>query len=298
MSRQHFIVNHPNYSVMKFSFYILLLLAPSCTVNTPESTDGTSEWIQLFDGHSLMNWDTYLGPEITEDFSFQKINEYPAAGINNDTLNVFSIVLLDDEPALRISGEIWGGISTKEEYENYHLQLKFKWGDSKWFPRDKPGDKRDSGLLYHANGPYNAGGFWLRSQEFQIQEGDCGDYWGVAGAMFDINARLTEDSTYLYDPEAPLITFREDSPVGRHCVKFPDNEKPTGEWNIVDLYCFGSTSIHVMNGEITMILKNSRQSVNGSVEPLTKGKIQLQSESAEVFYKDIMIRPINGLPSI
>ena len=44
--------------------------------------------------------------------------------------------------------------------------------------------KKDSGLLYFAVGNHGADyGAWMRSQEFQIQEGDCGDYWGVAGGM-------------------------------------------------------------------------------------------------------------------
>ncbi len=283
---------------MKYLIPFFLLLAGCSSNDNQDQASEGSEWKFLFDGSTIENWDTYLGPRITEDFSRDNMSNYPSAGLNNDTLGVYSIVMQDDEPVLRISGEIWGGISTGEEYENYHLQLKFKWGEKKWFPRNKDGDKRDSGLLYHANGPYDAGGFWLRSQEFQIQEGDCGDYWGVAGAMFDIPARLTADSLYIYDADAPLITFREDSPVGRHCIKYPDNEKPSGEWNIVDLYCYQGTSIHVMNGKVTMILQNSRQLVDGKVKPLTRGKIQLQSESAEVYYKDIKIRPIKTLPKI
>jgi hypothetical protein len=35
---------------------------------------------------------------------------------------------------------------------------------------------------------------------------------------------------------------------------------------------------------------------DGQSFPLIKGKIQLQSEAAEVYYKDIMIRNITSLP--
>ena len=41
-----------------------------------------------------------------------------------------------------------------------------------------------------------------------------------------------------------------------------------------------------------MILENSRQIVDGKPVPMIKGKIQMQSEAAEVFYKDIRIRNI------
>jgi len=45
-----------------------------------------------------------------------------------------------------------------------------------------------------------------------------------------------------------------------------------------------------------MILKNSRY-LNDANEfiPMTKGKIQLQSEAAEIFFKDIKIRNIDSL---
>ena len=104
----------------------------------------------------------------------------------------------------------------------------------------------------------------MRSQEFQIQEEDCGDYWGVAGAMFDIRASLNADSIYQYDPKGTLLTFSQNSPTGRHCKKYPDAEKPSGEWNTIDLYCFKNTSVHVMNGVVVMVLENSRQSDNGN----------------------------------
>ena len=99
-------------------------------------------------------------------------------GLNTDPERVFSVTKEDGKPALRISGKKFGGISTQQSFKNYHLQLEFKWGKLKWHP--KRNAKRDSGLLYHAVGTHGAdGGFWMRSQEFQIQEGDCGDYWGV-----------------------------------------------------------------------------------------------------------------------
>lgn len=141
-------------------------------------------------------------------------------------------------------------------------------------------------------------GYWLRSQEFQIQEGDCGDYWGVAGAGFGVHAAMNADSIFQYDPQGPLLTFNQRSEIGRHCKKYPDVEKPTGEWNTIDLYCFKGTSIHVMNGKVVMVLQNSTQSDNGVETQLIKGKIQLQSESAEVFYRNIRIRPIEELPQL
>jgi hypothetical protein len=45
-----------------------------------------------------------------------------------------------------------------------------------------------------------------------------------------------------------------------------------------------------------MILHNSRQLDEGKETPLIKGKIQIESEGAEVFYRNIQIKFIDKLP--
>ncbi|HYG19927.1 MAG TPA: DUF1080 domain-containing protein [Ohtaekwangia sp.] len=162
-----------------FCFMAVMTLFTSCKRTKPEGKS-----IVLFNGTDLQGWDTYLGPSF--DTVQHKRDTIPL-GLNHDTLNVFSVVQLDGGPVLRVSGERFGGISTHQDFANYHLTLEFRWGKKKWPPKDS--SKRDSGILYHAVGDHGADfGFWMRSQEFQVQEGDCGDYWGVAGGIFDIPA--------------------------------------------------------------------------------------------------------------
>ena len=267
---------------------ILSYLVLSCTQNTskPES---------LFNGNDLTGWDTYLGP--TYDTLINNFDTLQVIGLYKDPHQVFSVVQADGQPAIRISGENFGGLSTTQEFKNYHLTMEFKWGTQRWNPsKDK---KRDSGLLYHAVGPHGADyGFWMRSQEFQIQEGDCGDYWGVAGGSFEIPARK-ENEEYVYDPNGQLLTFNEaNKEVGRRCIKVPDAERPAGEWNTVEVYVLGETAVHVVNGVVNMILYHSSQLDGSSLTPLKQGKIQLQSEGAEVFYRNILIQPIHEIPAI
>jgi len=101
----------------------------------------------------------------------------------------------------------------------------------------------------------------------------------------------------VYNPAGQLYTFSATSKAGRRCIKGSDAEKPSGEWNTLDLYCHGDTSIHMINGKVVMVLYHSRQMDNGQAHLLAKGKLQLQSEGAEVYYKDIMIRSINVIPA-
>jgi hypothetical protein len=252
----------------------------------------SNKWTTLFNGKDLTGWDTYIGPDL--DDKGKPLTGTPI-GLNNDPRHVFTVVNNDGENVIRISGENWGAITSQKEYENYHLQLQFKWGVLSW--GQKKGKKKDSGLLYHSVGKYGADyGAWMRSQEFQVEEGNTGDYWGVAGGIADMPVIKRFDTAYVYNPQGTLTTFKEGTKQGRRCIKNGDAENPTGQWNTIDLYCHGDTSIHMVNGKVMMVLYHNRQLEGGQELPLAKGKIQIQSEGAEVFYKGIMIETIDKLP--
>jgi len=275
------------HSIKYCALILTITFLFACGKKTTES-----KWRSLFNGTDLSGWDTYLGP--TYDSIQNRFDSLLTPGLNNDPNHVFTIDLVDGAPAIHISGNGFGGISTLDEFENFHLRVEFKWGERRWHPRkDK---KRDSGILYYAVGPHGAAyGNWMLSQEFQVQEGDCGDYWSVAGSIIDIGATGSKMEEYAYDPSAPLLPFSYTSEYGKRCIKNPDAEKPTGEWNTVDVYCLGGTIVHVMNGQVVMRLFNSRQPFEGKEIPLTKGKIQIQTEGAEVFYRNIQIEPIDEI---
>lgn len=271
----------------KITYVILLIALFSFTLH-----GAVAQRRSLFNERNLDGWDTFLGPaydSVKKAFDTTKV-----LGLNNDPNKVFSVAKIDGRPAIRISGEHFGGISTKESFANYHLKLEFKWGQKKSNPRK---DRvRDSGVLYHAVGKHGADfGFWMRSQEFQVEEGNVGDYWGVAGGSFEVLATL-HDKKYVYDPRGQLFTFNEKSKVGRNCVKSEDGEKPSGQWNSVEIYCLGDTAVHMINGRVNMILLHSAQLDKGNLTRLSSGKIQIQSEGAEVFYRDIQIEKIKKLP--
>jgi hypothetical protein len=272
---------------------VILIATLAACKSAQKSQASTTKWKPLMNGKDLTGWDTYLGAVF--DTLTEKHVGAPL-GVNTDPRKTFSIVIEDNQPALRISGEHFGGISTQQEYENYHIRLEFKWGNLKWAPRKNA--KRDSGLLYHAVGPHGAGyGFWMRAQEFQVQEGDCGDYWSIARSIVDIPAAEVKPGEFRYDAAGQLQMFGRESEKKLRCFKNPDAEKPFGEWNVLEVYCFGDTSVHIVNGNKVMMLFHSRQPGNdGNEVPLIKGKIQLQSEGAEVFYRNMEIRNIARIP--
>ena len=76
-----------------------------------------------------------------------------------------------------------------------------------------------------------------------------------------------------------------------------DNEKPRGQWNKLELFCLDQMSVHVVNGTPNLVLTGARRRVDGREEPLTRGRIQLQSEGAEVYFRRILLRPIQAIPA-
>jgi hypothetical protein len=267
------------------------------------STLAAEKWTPLFNGHDLAGWDTWLGktpasviPTLPKD---AKANAAEPIGLNRDPLGVFTVVSVDGQPAIHITGQIFGGMSTKEEYGNYRLRLQFKWGEKKWPPREKPETQRDSGLLYHVHSGWNYNGkTWPRSPELQIQERDIGDLFAIDCQMTVLARRIDPTKRlFQYDPQAGTPTdFLEQPPNGNRCIRLEDYEKPHGEWNTVELVCFGDQSIHIVNGKVVMRLSQARRLDGPTPAPLTRGKILLQSEGAEIYYRNIEVHSIAAVP--
>ena len=258
-----------------------------------------SSWVSLFNGSDLRGWETFLGkPHRSVDIPGARRNEageyLEPLGVDVDPRRVFSVVTVDGAPAIRISGEIYGALTTRAEYGNYHLRFEIKWGEKRWPPRED--QVRDTGCCYHAVAPHGASyGFWMRSCEFQIQERDFGDFYSLAGAIVDVEANRSNPvdpkSDLLYGKGAPLVTGNT-----RRVIKSADHERPRGEWNTMELFCAGARSVHVVNGQVVMRLSGIRHPAPGGEVPVTSGRVQFQSEGGEVFYRRIEMRRIVAIP--
>jgi hypothetical protein len=259
------------------------------------------EWTPLLD-KGLSHWETYLSFRHKNGYSGkaptdEKGEPIPPIGYNKDAAGVFTVVEENGAPVLRVSGEIYGAVFTRQEFENYHLRLKVKWGTRKWEPRADL--LKDSGLLYHSVGESGVDYWrsWMLSQEFQIMQGHMGDFWPQANSAIDIRAFPREGNmSPVASEKQPFLPFGGGSPNGGFCMRSADYESPNGEWTEIELIAVGDKSLHIVNGKVVMVLRNSRYMANGKAIPLTKGRLQIQSEAAEVFYKEIAIRKLSGMP--
>jgi len=256
-------------------------------------------WTPLFNGRDFEGLDRYLAG---------LPGESRPLGLNHDPRGVFSVQRVDGEGAIHVTGEIYGAITTRASFSNVHIRLQYKWGERKWAPRAEPRHYRDAGLLYWASGPNGAGsGAWQRSVECNIMEKGVGQWWSVDGVYCDVEGRSVVLETL------PIIPYRGESP-GESCVVYSpgasrytvqphegitspiDPELPHGQWNTVEVIAWGNTCIHLLNGKVVLVISNPRVRADGGERRLMHGRIQLQSEAAELWYRRLEARPIEAIP--
>jgi Domain of Unknown Function (DUF1080) len=275
-----------------------LLFALAAGVFTT-AVNAAETWKPLWNGKNLDGWSMFQAiPDAAWDVPGLKRDAngkyLEPIGLDRDPLHVFTIDNVDGQPAIHVSGQGFGTITTKESFSNFHLRLQVKWGEKKW--GIKLNALRDCGLLYFCHGPLGVEhGQWPRSVEFQIQEHEMGDLYALMTRV-TVNARK-EGRLWLYDPQGQPTLFEQKAPISNRCVKLGDPEKPNGEWNTLDLYCIGADSIHVVNGVVVMRLQNAERIDGAAPAPLSSGQISLQTEGAEVFYRQVEITPISAFPA-
>lgn len=268
------------YTRIQKSFCIcgLLLMTLTCFAQK-------QEWKSLFNGKDLTGWDTYLRATNLSGYGIDSSLPYmEPIGLNNDPLKVFRV----EDGAVRVSGQIWGAITSKAEYSNYHIRFQSKWGTLKWAPRDV--GLRDAGFLFHCSGAFDfAYKCWMRSLEMQIQETEIGDYFNVGAgeSEFQLSDAVTGSgaSVQQYDPAAPLKRYK-----GR-VYRSGDFESPPGQWTTGEVVARQADAVFIVNGFVVNRLYNTFRS--DIKQQTIKGKLQFQSEGAEVYYRNIEIRPIN-----
>ncbi|MBD3275091.1 MAG: DUF1080 domain-containing protein [Candidatus Marinimicrobia bacterium] len=255
---------------------LTLVQMNGCATNAQSQGENV---IRLFNGEDLTNFYTFI-----ED-----------RGVNSDPESVFTV----QNNQIRISGVEWGTLITEEEYENFQLILEFRWGGETY--GDRREKARDSGVFVHSIGEEGArGGVWMTGIETNIIEGGTGDFIvvGDGSDKFQVTALAVEDTAnnqIIYDPEGQPVTVNSGriNWWGRSLewedVKGfrseNDVEKPLGEWNRMELIVTGR--------HITVILNDVVVNQASQVRPY-RGKIQIQSEGAEIFFRRIDLIPLAG----
>jgi|ERR1043166_454384 hypothetical protein len=245
--------------------------------------------VPLFNGKDLSGWTTWLGDTKRED-----------------PRGVFSV----RDGMIRVSGDGFGYLATEKEYSDYRLAVEFKWGRKNWRGREK--NARDSGIFLHSVGPdgnsIDGNGAFRCAVECQVMQGRVGDLMLIKGKdeqgktipvrfaaevapgrdreswptwkkggekiVLEQTGRLNWSAI---DPEwKDVLDFR-----GKH-----DVESAGGEWTMVECLCDGGRIAVWVNGT----------QVNEATDCIPRvGRILLQCEGSEIFFRKVELHPLKSV---
>lgn len=204
-----------------------------------------------------------------------------------------------EDGMIHISGEGMGYLATVDAYKNYHLSVDYKWG------RRTDGSKyvRNSGILLHAVGPAgNARGIWMASIEVQLAQGCEGDLIVIRGKDRNgkvIPVNITSDTVTAADGRTRWKKGGVKTPYAgkqfwwsKHEAGFKelldtrgkdDLASPLGEWTNVECICEGGRITVKINGQVVNVCYNVFPSA---------GRILLENEKNEIYFRNFEIRPL------
>jgi hypothetical protein len=162
-----------------------------------------------------------------------------------DPASVFTI----RNGVIHITGNPFGYMRTKDTYSDYNLHVEWRY----------PSEATNSGVFVHAQPPDS---IWLKCVECQLQAGNAGDFVCMNGA--DMSERTDKSKVFVKKLAS-------------------SSEKPTGEWNTMEITCKSNTIEVVVNG----VFQNKGTNVN-----LSKGSICLQSEGKDIEFRNVYLNKV------
>ena len=255
-----------------------LLAAMLCLATPAQAQDpGDDGWTPLFNGETLAGWEAAWAQEAPES------GRDPASlfAVENGTIHVYAA----DEAG---TGQQQAYIVSEGDYRDYRLSLEYKWGTKKFAPRMDL--VRDAGLLFHVYD--RSAPDWPHSVEAQIQEGDTGDLWAISSRASSTVLPLTGRYMEPAGGGVPVTVgaYRDFARI-RHGAL---NELP--EWNTLEIVVRGDTATYIVNGFVNMRVTGLKRwdPAAESWATLDHGRVALQAEYAELFYRNIRIRPLTA----
>ena len=222
-----------------FVYLLLITILFSCSTDTSKS---------LFNGKDLTGWHI----------------DVPDMDTIPDIRNPFIV----RDGMLVSLGTPEGHIITDEEYQNFRLEIEYRFA----------GEPGNCGVLVFASTPRSLYKMFPKSIEVQMMHENAGDFWCI---VQDITTANMEER------RGPKSEWGITEGKKRRIKNLTDgSEKPLGEWNSMNIECLDNTIKVWVNGELVNFGYNATAN---------KGQIALQAEGAEVEFRKIVLTPISQL---
>jgi hypothetical protein len=224
---------------------------------------------------------------------------------HDDPRRVFRVT----DGQIHITGDGLGYLATREAFANYRLVIEFKWGERNTHWNDRVGRARDSGIFLHATGPdgnsHDGGGAFMAAIECNLFQGATGDILLIRGNDADgrlIAPRVTAEVAAERDADGWLywrrggerrtietwgrLNWFDKCRDWRDELDFRgprDRERPYGQWNVVECLCRQDRITVVLNGTVVNEVTD--------IDP-RGGRILLQCEGSEIFFRRVELHPL------
>jgi len=252
----------------KFSTVLILLLCSITTVSFAQVKKSKDGFTKIFNGKDFEGWHLKIR---SDDAEMAK----KVYAIEDGMVHVFNKDF-PQEYELNTGGNATHGLFyTNKKYSKFIFKFEYKWGTK--IANNFNQFQYDAGMYYHVVDDK----IWPTGIEYQVRYNHTktmnhtGDYWASNLEWY------TKDSLTFSPPSEggkPMLGKK-----GEHrALKDAKYHALDGKWNKCEVIVMGNEySIHKLNGKI----------VNMATKlPFSEGIIGLQSETAEIFYRNIEIK--------
>lgn len=263
---------------------IILMLAPvtlliisfsisSCVQQKQSLDDG---FVKIFNGNNWDGW--HLKLKCGDEELAKKVY-----AIEDGMVHVFNDDFPDEYELNTGENATHGLFYTNRNYSKYILRFEYKWG--KKIANNFDRWQYDAGCYYHVYDDK----IWPKGIEYQIRynhltnRNHTGDFWA---ANTHLKWTATADSATFLLPENGGVDMgqRENELYGYANAKY---NALNNKWNKCEIIVMGDKyTIHKLNGEIVNM---------GTELSDSEGIIGFQSETAEIYYRNIEIKEFDEI---
>lgn len=212
---------------------------------------------------------------------------------------------------LRVSGDGFGYLRTRESFEDFRLSAEFRWGEGGHPSRE--GKARDSGIFIHATGPdgnsHDGDGAYMAGIECNLFEGACGDVLLIRGddaegrliaprVEFEASREPDRDGFHWWAPGGSVRSLEVWGRINRlgkardwaDVRGFREQgsiERPAGAWNAIEIVSLEGTVEIRLNGVLVNSVRDSRPS---------RGHVLFQCEGSEIHFRRVRVSRLRPAP--
>lgn len=249
------------------------LVTPPAHAAGPGEPAPAADWRPLFNGQNFDGWYRFFQK------SDRDTDPHRVITIEDGALHAYA----HDRNGAEV---VMGYLGTKESHANYHLRLKYKWGKNQFKPRYLY--KPDAGVYFHHVG---ADAVWPEALQCQVELNGVGDL--ITAGPIRVDTTI-DPKTHTNDWQEHLPASEGGVPyttAGKGITYTRKHTNPERDgWNTIDLICQGDQAAILVNGTLVNRCSKIQIRQGDAWTPLTQGRILLEFEASEMWYRDIAIR--------